>query len=147
MPTYDLQCTYCGTLTYDYINQSYKDPLPLCARCNSPQEKVWSASHTHRPFAAFEIDSKDAQGKPTKITIDSLGKLRQVEADSLRAYREGRGQPIIFRAYSQNPSNCDQNVFGMLPPDISNKSHHSLSESETRAAHALSARLRHLKGR
>ena len=47
-------------------------------------------------FKAF--DTRDGYGQP--VHIDSLRKLRQVEKESEQAYRNGEGQPLVFRAWA-----------------------------------------------
>jgi len=47
-----------------------------------------------------------------RVVIDSLRKLRQVERDSEQAYRNGEGEPVRFRMWSQTASNRDVNTFG-----------------------------------
>ena len=51
------------------------------------------------------------------VEIDSLHKLRQVEAESEKLSRDGIGQPIRFRAYAQDHSNMGVNTFGDGPPE------------------------------
>ena len=64
-------------------------------------------------FQKFEI----YDGQNQKVVIDSLHKLRQVEAESERQFRNGEGQPLRFRAYSQDRSNRDVNTFGEPPTE------------------------------
>jgi hypothetical protein len=57
--------------------------------------------------AAFKsFDTTDGRGQP--VHIDSLRKLRQVEKESEQAYRNGEGQPMVWRRYAQGDSNKDQ---------------------------------------
>lgn len=50
-----------------------------------------------------------------RVRIDSTHKLRQVERESEQAARNGEGQPIRFRMWSQDRSNRDVNTFGASP--------------------------------
>jgi len=54
-------------------------------------------------FTAFE--TTDGRGQP--VFVDSLHKLRQVERDSEQAYRNGEGQPMVWRHLSQDQTNRD----------------------------------------
>ena len=54
-------------------------------------------------FSAFETRN----GRNEKVTIDSLHKLRQVERESEQAFRNGEGQPLVFRAWANDRSNKD----------------------------------------
>lgn len=62
-------------------------------------------------FTPFTADGPD--GGP--VTIDSLHTLRRIEREAERRTADGVGQPMVFRAWSQNRSNQDQNVFGPPP--------------------------------
>jgi hypothetical protein len=55
-------------------------------------------------FHGFE--TTDGRGNP--VLIDSLHKLRQVERQSEQDYRNGEGQPMVWRHYAQEGSNRDQ---------------------------------------
>jgi hypothetical protein len=74
--------------------------------------------------AAFRsFDTTDGRGRP--VHIDSLRKLRRVERESEQMYRDGVGQPMVFRRYAQDASNRDQHT---LHPD------HAGGEAPTPAA-------------
>ena len=62
----------------------------------------------YEPFHEFDV--KDGRGQT--IHIDSLRKLRQVERESEAMARNGEGQPMVWRQYSQSRSNRDANIFG-----------------------------------
>ncbi len=55
-------------------------------------------------FHAF--DTTDGRGQP--VHIDSLQKLRRIEREAEVAFRNGEGQPMVWRRYAQDPSNRDQ---------------------------------------
>lgn len=50
-------------------------------------------------------------------TIDSLHKLRQIERESEQRFRDGEGEKLAFRAYSQDPTNTDVGLFGPFTPE------------------------------
>lgn len=52
-------------------------------------------------FTAFE--GRDGQNR--KVTVDSLAKLRQIERQSEQDARNGEGQPIVWRRWSQDRGN------------------------------------------
>lgn len=58
-------------------------------------------------FKAFTIEEPDQRGVPTRIEVDSLHKLRQIERESERRARNGEGRPLVWRAYAQGRSNDD----------------------------------------
>lgn len=74
-------------------------------------ERQWSTNRSHGTFKEFEYVHPDGK----KETINSLSRVREIESRSVDAYRQGQGAPIIFRQYSQDPNNMDQNVFGKSP--------------------------------
>lgn len=47
-------------------------------------------------------------GRGHRVHIDSLHKMRQVEREAEIAYRNGEGQPMVFRRWAQDGSNRDQ---------------------------------------
>ena len=103
MPVHDYHCEPCDIFILDQYHPSISAVL-CCPDCGHPCEKLW-----HRPprelFRAFTVD----YGKgPVEIT--SLAQLRAIEASSEKAYRDGRGQPLVFRAFSQDHSNLDRNT-------------------------------------
>ena len=52
-------------------------------------------------FRAFE--TRDGRNQP--VLVDSLHKLRQIERESEQQARNGEGQQMTWRQYSQDPSN------------------------------------------
>jgi hypothetical protein len=54
-------------------------------------------------FEAF--DTFDGMNNP--VTVDSLKKLRDIERDSEQRFRDGEGQPVVWRRWSQDKSNQD----------------------------------------
>ena len=57
----------------------------------------------YEPFQEFEV----RDGQNHLVTVDSLAKLRKIERESEQQYRNGEGQPLVWRRYSQDPSNHD----------------------------------------
>lgn len=80
---------------------------------------------TWMPQARFDMRSDSGSSDIPKFTvrdgqnqlveIDSLHKLRKLERESEQQARNGEGQPLRFRAYSQNRSNMQDNTFGPDP--------------------------------
>jgi hypothetical protein len=65
-----------------------------------------------RPFAAFDYEGEDGK----TVTVSSLEQLRKIEHDSVERWKRGEGRPEIFRNYSQDSSNRNDNVFKRLHP-------------------------------
>jgi hypothetical protein len=106
MALHDFWCQTCGQVLLD-VNI----PIAVGATAGAPEHCGRTAAwipqvgrmDAYEPFQEFE--ARDGQNH--LVTIDSLRKLRQVEADSERQYRNGEGQPIVWRRWSQDASNRD----------------------------------------
>lgn len=64
-------------------------------------------------FTAFDQEILQPDGTHKRVHISSLHQLRQVETDSMTRARNGEGQPLCWRDYSQNRSN--QQVHTLMP--------------------------------
>jgi hypothetical protein len=87
---------------------------PSCPKC-AHDPMAWipavGSMDAYEPFQAFE--TTDGRGNP--VTITSLRKLRQVERESEQAERNGEGQRMVWRQYSQDPSNRHSHT--LMPSD------------------------------
>ena len=116
MPLHDYRCPVDGTILKDQwrtVAEGSESRLPLCKAClcaGSTQymRPIPNVGHmdAKEPFQRFE--TFDGQNK--RVVIDSLKKLRQVEKESEQQFKDGTGQPIVFRAYSNDKSNKDQSA-------------------------------------
>lgn len=107
-----------------YVDPGCTQPVPivdLCEKCGRPWEiGMWptckgnpqdhGAQNRYSPFPAFEVEGHGV--------IDSITKLRRVEQETMRSYKNGEGAPLVFRAFTQDRSNSDQNVFGRREPEV-----------------------------
>jgi len=113
MALHDFRCASCG-----YILRDHNVPIALGARRGAPSCPC-SLSTTMDwvpqlgSFDAFTAFTADVNGTPTQI--DSLHTLRAVERETERKFRDGIGQPLVWRDLSQNSSNRDVNSFGPSP--------------------------------
>lgn len=107
MPVHDYVCPDCGRVTSDQYHPAVAAIL-CCPTCHVPMEKSWER-RASTPFKSFTVD---IGGGPTEIT--SLGDVRRIERDSEKAARDGRGQHVNFRAFSNDRSNQDVNTLGHL---------------------------------
>lgn len=112
MPIHDYECSTCTFTAFDHYTPRLDSPGPVCERCGTILTRIWSTNTTHRPFQSFEFELDSGQ----TITVDSLAKLRRIEAESMKAYKNGEGRPTLFRHYSQDKSNRDKNLFEELRP-------------------------------
>lgn len=106
MALHDFYCQTCGQVLVD-VNV----PIELGAVRGAPQHcdrpAVWipqvGRMDAYEPFQKFET----RDGQNTRVTVDSLAALRKIERESEQQYRNGEGQPLVWRAYSNDPSNKD----------------------------------------
>lgn len=110
MPRHDFWCDDCGQVIADHyvpVSTRASDAAPACPTCGSPTTWIAAAPAVHYgsvKTAAFKaFDTTDGRGNP--VHIDSLRKLRQVEKQSEQDFRNGEGQPVVFRAWSQTKGN------------------------------------------
>lgn len=120
MAFHDYSCWHCETELHDQyrtIAEGGSSRPPLCPSCGNQMGWV--------PQARFDLRSDSAasdipkfttyDGQNNLVEIDSLHKLRTLERESEQQARNGEGQPLRFRAYSQNRSNIQDNTFGPDP--------------------------------
>jgi len=108
---HDFWCRKCGQLLVD-VNV----PIEVGATAGAPEHcgermawlpQVGRMDAACGPgFTAFE--TYDGRNQP--VLVDSLKKLRDIERDSEQRARDGEGQPIVWRRYSQDNSNRDVNT-------------------------------------
>jgi hypothetical protein len=106
MALHDYWCQTCGQVSVD-VNVPIEIGATMGAptHCNRPMRwmpQVGRMDASSGPgFTAFE--ARDGQNRP--VTVDSLHKMRQIERESEQHYRNGEGQPIVWRQYSNDSSN------------------------------------------
>lgn len=106
MALHDFWCQTCGQVLVD-VNV----PIAIGAQAGAPlhcdQPTAWipqvGRMDAYEPFQEFE--TFDGQNRP--VLIDSLHKMRALERQSEADARDGRGQPMVWRRYSQDASNRD----------------------------------------
>jgi hypothetical protein len=111
MPWHDFYCARCG-----YVQPNVVIPAAIGAQAGAPrhcdQLMTWIPGIGRMDVGAVKGASFQAfettDGRGQRVLIDSLHKLRQVEREAEQAYRNGEGQPMIFRRWAQDQSNQDQ---------------------------------------
>lgn len=107
----DYWCEICGQVLLDV-----KVVMAIGAQASAPshcdQRMTWLPGTRGMDIggvkgASFKgFHTTDGRGQP--VHIDSFHKLRQVEREAEQAYRNGEGQPMVFRHAAQDASNRDQ---------------------------------------
>ena len=109
MPYSDYVCTTCDRKLYD-VFKGQGVPRPVCPDDASHGEMEWLPSFSSMRSHGFVPFDFEMDGVTTKIS--DIGQVRRIEEESLKRTANGEGSPTIFRAFSQDQSNYDKNVFG-----------------------------------
>jgi len=106
MALHDYFCQVCGQVLTDVnvpcaIGAQKGAPL----HCDRPMNWIPAIGRmdAYEPFQEFE--TFDGQNQP--VVVESLRQLRAIERDSEQRYRDGEGQPLVWRRYSNDRSNHD----------------------------------------
>lgn len=132
MPLHDYRCSSCGTLLKDQYRSIYEGAqarLPTCQLClcsGSFRVMEWipkvGRMDAYEPIEGGEFEVYD--GKNNLVTVDSLHKLREIERESEKMYRNGEGQQMVWRKYSQDRNHEYEHSFMKDPtPTITGKNH------------------------
>lgn len=133
MPVHDLTCPRCPTIqTNRWVPlrklatprvahgfTSYHEILwPPCPACGTPMEALpprvrmdFDATHGE----TVEIQQPD--GSFRRVTLTSLSEIRRLERESEQRERDGEGQRMVWRDYSQDRSNADQHTLAAEAPE------------------------------
>lgn len=106
MALHDFWCQVCGQVLVD-VNV----PIAIGAQAGAPEHcgrpTAWipqvGRMDAYEPFQEFET----RDGMNNLVVVDSLKKMRDIERDSEQRFRNGEGQPLVWRRYSQDASNRD----------------------------------------
>ena len=139
MALHDFWCQVCGQVLVDI-----DVPISIGARAGAPPHcgeptrwipQVGRMDGANGPgFEAF--DAYDGQNRP--VTVDSLKKLRDIERQSEVDARNGEGQPIVWRRYSQDASN--RHTHTLAPGIFTSMSKHEMTTKTRNVATKGSAR-------
>lgn len=124
MPTalHDFTCPACGSTARDF-----PVPMRLGARCYRPicgcgTLMTWipqvGRMDALEPFQRFTTSVLQPDGSHKEVLIDSLSAMRRVERETEIAERNGEGQRMIWRDYSQDRSNRDVHTCGPDPATV-----------------------------
>jgi len=106
MALHDFWCPECGQVLVD-INIPIETGAMKGAPEHCGKKTRWipqvGRMDAYEPFQKFE--TFDGQNRP--VVVDSLKKLRDLERQSEIDARNGEGQPIVWRRYSNDNSNKD----------------------------------------
>lgn len=108
---HDYFCGVCGQVLIDVLV-----PISIGGRAGAPwhcdEWMTWLPGTTAMDIGGVKTSgfkgftTTDGRGQP--VHVDSLHTMRRVEKESEQAYRNGEGQPMVFRRWAQDCSNKDQ---------------------------------------
>lgn len=103
----------CDALVFDRMS----DDAPDCPAHEGVRMEITYLPKHYRPFSGVEVVD-DATGK-TRV-LGSVHELRSYEESTTKAWERGEpgARPVIFREFSQDQSNRDQNVFRHLKQQV-----------------------------
>ena len=111
MALHDYWCVVCGQLLVDVyrsVEEGGRAHPPM--HCDRPMH--WMPGTTAMDIGAVKTSGFQGfwttDGRGQRVHVDSLHKMRQVEREAEQAYRNGEGQPMVFRRWAQDGSNRDQ---------------------------------------
>lgn len=119
MALHDFQCPICGHVTRDVNVPIDLGAAKVCVHCPVCPAKIlmdWIPAIggmdvggvKGAAFKAFET----YDGQNRKIRVENMRDLRRLERESEQQARNGEGQPLVFRRWSQTDSNKDVNTLG-----------------------------------
>ena len=107
MPLHDYRCGKCGAWAVDvYVSIAVgaTAACPLCTACDISMNWVPQVGGMDAREPSFQ-STVSINGRET--TVGSLHQMRQIERQTEQQARNGEGQRLVWRDYSQNSSNKD----------------------------------------
>jgi len=113
MALHDYYCARCSRVLVDInvpIVIGATAGAPHCPGCGGAT--TWIPQTTAMDIGGVKTSgfkgfhTTDGRGHP--VHIDSLHTMRRVEREAEQAFRNGEGQPMVFRRWAQDGSNRDQ---------------------------------------
>lgn len=130
MPYHDLICRVCGEHQYNVYVPLIRLPEPLVQHGFVTTQRIEFPRHcatpmayrpprvvmdAKEPFQRFDVQVRQRDDTYKTVSVDSVAKMRTLERESEQCARNGEGEAIRFRMWSQNASNGDVNAFGPDP--------------------------------
>ena len=106
---------YCGTVGCFYcVGVGGLEPIPAIRLSLFSDGDSKSGSGDFTKFTTQIEDPSSPEGF-RDVTISSLHDIRRLERESEQAERNGEGRRMVWRDYSQDPSNADTHTLGKDP--------------------------------
>lgn len=124
MALHDFHCLACGERVIDFnvpVAIGARAGAPYCPSCEipTPMEPIVAIGRMSlfSEFEKFTLPIEDP-ASPTgfrDVQINTLSDIRRLERDSEQAERNGEGRRMVWRDYSNDPSNKDKHTLGEDP--------------------------------
>ena len=114
MPLADYRCETCGRIQPDVYFPSDQGACahpPVCCDRLMDWIPAVGAMDAYEPGQEFQV----RDGRNQLRTVESLREIRKIERESEQQARNGEGQRMVWRKYSQNASNVHVNTLGPDP--------------------------------
>lgn len=99
----DFRCEQCG-----YHAEYWATRATAPSHCG--QTMIWAPSRPPAVDAREPFHKTSLQANGRTYAIESLHDIRKAERDAEARYRNGEGQPLVWRDYSQEKSNSDRHT-------------------------------------
>lgn len=116
MALHDYRCTHCGIEAIDVFrtaDEGAQSRPPVC--CDLPMDWIPRIGRMDALEPGQEFECFD--GRNNRVLVESLSQMRKIERESEQAERNGEGQKMVWRNYSQNHSNQLVNTLGPDPSE------------------------------
>lgn len=115
MPLHDFVCAPCHRYAVDVyvpIAVGASHANLVCPDCGGALDWIpqVGAMDAKEPFHQFEVDVAGQRRH-----VGSLHDIRKIEREAEQRSRNGEGQPLVWRDYSQNRSNFDSHTLAKNP--------------------------------
>jgi len=117
VPLHDYVCPVCAVVLRDIyrpVAQRASENPPLCLNGHVPTKMDWcpAVGAIDLQVRPFPVHIKQPDGSYREVEVTSIQQMRQIERETAQAAKNGEGEALSFRMWSQDHSNGDVNVFG-----------------------------------
>ena len=115
------QCPSCGHVLADQyrsVEEGAQARPPACPDCHCAMS--WIPAIGRMDLLSDGSDGAKFEmydGQNQKVEVGSFAQMHKLERESNQQFRNGEGQPILFRALHQSKSQMGVNTFGEAPTE------------------------------
>lgn len=111
MPLHDYFCDRCRRVEVDVYRSVEEGAVaspPVC--CEQPMAWIPGVGRMDAANGPGFVGFDTFNGRNEKVHVSSLKQLREIERQSEIDHKNGEGQPLVFRAFSNTRSQMDQSA-------------------------------------